>query len=217
MISRLLIHSKKVKKHSEDQLKALGAEVLDWLPVTEKTNARPPKDVAARALILNALIQIYFQAPTDVVSNWIRQNRLDKFLTPSEIVLLTKTNDNISDQEKTNLFWLIEALWALMWVGSHVEELSPVVPVGETLAGMFPILKHNEEAEPFFETYNLKSYKDLYAMRDLYYRSHWYVRNGQLNNYDTGNFNIDVIMERRRALEWVLDTEQNWDSVEMST
>jgi hypothetical protein len=54
-------------------------------------------------------------------------------------------------------------------------------------------------------------------MLDLLYRAHWFARDGQLNQYQTKGFNIDAIMERRKALEWLLNLEYDWDNVDMST
>jgi hypothetical protein len=54
-------------------------------------------------------------------------------------------------------------------------------------------------------------------MLDLYFRLHWWTRDGQLNGYETGDVRLDIIMERRKALEWVLDDSCDWDNVELST
>jgi hypothetical protein len=63
----------------------------------------------------------------------------------------------------------------------------------------------------------LRSQDDLIRMRDLYYRLHWWVRDAQLQGQDTGDVCIDIIMERRKALEWAMDADYDWDSVELST
>jgi hypothetical protein len=55
-------------------------------------------------------------------------------------------------------------------------------------------------------------------MLDLYYRAHWYVVDGHLHRYDTGDFDLDIIMERRKALEWIGDpTVEDWDYTDAST
>jgi hypothetical protein len=38
-----------------------------------------------------------------------------------------------------------------------------------------------------------------------------------LNGYDTGDVKLDIIMERRKALEWVMDPDCDWDDVPHST
>jgi hypothetical protein len=54
-------------------------------------------------------------------------------------------------------------------------------------------------------------------MLDLYYRLHWWTRNSQLTGKDTSVVRLDIIMERRKALEWIMDPTCDWDNVEMST
>jgi hypothetical protein len=63
----------------------------------------------------------------------------------------------------------------------------------------------------------LRPREELFRMLDLYYRLHWWTRNAQLQGQQTGNVSLDIIMERRKALEWVLNAEDDWDNVEMST
>ncbi len=217
MISKILINPKKIKKQSEQELTELGAKTLDWLPYIEKTNVRKSNEIASRALIVNALIQIYFKAPVEYINEWITKNNLKSYLTPNEHNLLQRKNEDLTEQEMANLYWLIEALWAFMWIGKQLDDLSPVEPVGNSLAGMFPNLEKNEPASAFYDKFSCQSYKALYKMRDIYYRSHWYARDGDLNGYDTGNFSLDIIMARRRALEWAMNIEEDWDNVNMGT
>ena len=63
----------------------------------------------------------------------------------------------------------------------------------------------------------LRSRDELFRMLDLHYRLHWWTRNAQLTGKDTGVVRLDIIMERRKALEWVMDPACDWDNVEMST
>jgi hypothetical protein len=43
------------------------------------------------------------------------------------------------------------------------------------------------------------------------------MRDSELTGRDTGDVRLDIVMERREALEWVMDPLWDWDSVEMST
>ena len=63
----------------------------------------------------------------------------------------------------------------------------------------------------------LRSREELFRMLDLYFRLHWWTRNSQLTGKDTGAVRLDIIMERRKALEWVMDPACDWDNVDMST
>jgi hypothetical protein len=63
----------------------------------------------------------------------------------------------------------------------------------------------------------LRPSDELFRMLDLYYRLHWWTRNSQLTGKDTSVVRLDIIMERRKALEWIMDPTCDWDNVEMST
>lgn len=55
-------------------------------------------------------------------------------------------------------------------------------------------------------------------MLDLYFRAHWYARDGQLNGYPTAPFDLDIIMERRKTLEWLVDRSiEDWDDTPQDT
>ncbi|RYG40885.1 DUF4272 domain-containing protein, partial [bacterium] len=69
----------------------------------------------------------------------------------------------------------------------------------------------------FARRVRMRSYAELYAMRDLYYRAHWFARDGRINGYSTEPFIESTILERRRALEWLLDKTADWNEMDLST
>lgn len=194
-----------VKSESERVIQALGGRICDWLPWLDRTDPRESGEVADRALVLHAMLQIYFGAPTEVIRAWIFGNRLEAALSRRDRSVLARKADELTDQEKTDLFWYVEALWAMTWAGQLIEELAINEPVGNNLASLLPDLQLNEDGNRFRKTFALRPFDEIYGMLDLYYRAHWYARDGQLNGYPTEPFNLDVIMERRRALEWIAD------------
>lgn len=205
------------KQFSEEWLHARELKVCDWLPVLDHTTPRKSNAIAARALILNAIVQIYFQAPIDFIAEWIHTNRLASHLSSYEAKLLTRKREDLSDQELTNLLWLIEALWALMWIGGRVPNLPPTQPARENLASMFPSIREKKSAQPSYRTFKRRSYSEMFHMLDLYYRIHWLARDNSLKGLDTGPISLDAVMERRRALEWAIDESSNWDNIDLST
>jgi len=167
---------------------------------------------------MNAMVQIHFGAPVKVVNDWVDRNALRTALSSREQHILTKRDDEVSEQEAADLFWYIEALWALVWVGSLISDIPLDKPVGEELASFLPNLKVNETPDRLRNTFRLRAPSEIYRKLDLHYLAHWYARDGNLRNYDTSPFVLDVIMERRKALEWVMDAEiPDWDSTPEST
>ena len=206
-----------VKARSMAEVVRLGGKAIEWLPTIDRTTARTGDELARRAMVLNALVGFAYDAPASVLREWIVANGLTQTLSPQEAETLRKETEELAEQERINLSWSQEAIAALLWAGG----LADALPIGEEVPvemyKILPSVPKGESGRDFLKRVRLRSYDELYAMRDLYYRAHWYARDGGLNGYDTGVFGMDAIMERRKALEWLLDASQAWDDVEMST
>lgn len=206
-----------IKTTSEQQILSLNGKICGWLPSIEHTNPRTLKDIAERALVLNAMIQLAFNAPPKFIRDWILSNGLADALAESEKFIINDPEKKLSEQEVANLEWSIEALWTLMWACGQVFDLKIHEPVGDTLAAMLPNLRNNESASDFYTKLIRRNYEELYGMRDLIYRANWYARDGKLNGYSTEPINQDIIMERRKAIEWSCDDQQDWDNTDQGT
>lgn len=190
----------------------------DWLPTLDvgSRSARPVEEIIARALAMNALINIAFEAPVPVIAEWITRHGVEGALSDSERTILDKKTEQLTEQEKTDLHWYLESLWALMWVGGVVDELDFDDGVPDTMAALCPDLQKGEDGAKF-AGFRMRSYEEIFEKLDLFYRLHWYARNGALTGTPTPPVDQSVIMERRKALEWVLDRGSDWDDVELST
>lgn len=217
MFGRLFTDPKRVKRESEAIVIASGGRICEWLPHIERTPLRNLRQTADRALCLNAVIQIAFEAPIIVIRDWLVQNDLSRALSEKEQSIINNLENPLSQQQQADFVWSIEALWTLMWACGRVPALTIDSPVGNDLAGMFPNLRANESAAKFHVGLRRRSYAELYGMRDLFYRAMWYARDGSLNGYPTPGFDMDKIMERRKALEWVTDRTVDWDNTDQST
>ena len=211
------MESLQVKKESEQIILEKGGKVLDWLPILERNeDMRSNDELINRALIMNALINIYFQAPIPIIKGWIEQHDLTSSLSEHEKQLLDKDNDDLTEQESLSLFWYIESLWALMWAGGLIDELPIDKHVEDYQAELCPNLEQGEDASKFTHTMKIRTKEEIFKMLDLYFRTHWHTRNGILHNYSTGDMHDGVISERRKALEWLIDNTLNWDDVASS-
>jgi hypothetical protein len=207
-----------VKARSERLIQSLGGKTLAWLPWLDRTRPRQSDEVAARMLAMHAILQLYFGAPTPLIAEWIDRNLLAGATSRRERALLTRAAPELSERERIDLYWYLEAIWALAWAGRLIPELRIDQDVGDNLASLLPDIEHGESAGDFSRTFVLRPFDEIYQMLDLYFRAHWYARDGQLNGYPTGVFNPDIIMERRKALEWIADTTiLDWDETPDST
>jgi hypothetical protein len=163
------------------------------------------------------MLQIAFKAPIPFIRQWIVENGLEDDLVESERLILDKSGADLTEQELVDLHWYLEALWALAWAGGLIDELFFDQPVGDNLASLCPNLQRNEPGSNFIQRMRLRPHTELFRMLDLYYRLHWWTREAQLQGQATGDASSDIIVERRKALEWVLDARNDWDHVQLTT
>lgn len=59
---------------------------------------------------------------------------------------------------------------------------------------------------------------EILDMIDLYYNYHWACVDHRINpQTKCGELNEEVVMERRRALEWLICKDKNWDRISLDT
>lgn len=62
-----------------------------------------------------------------------------------------------------------------------------------------------------------RSTSSIYAMLDLYYRLHWWLNNANREEQSANSIILlNVVKERRKALEWILDYKKQWGEMELS-
>lgn len=201
---------RQIKKKSEEIIINLGGEILDSLPICELNTPRPIEQIINRALILNAMFQLCMKAPKYIILQWIIDNGLEHDLTPYEGSIL-HSDDELDVGDYNFIYSSLDSLWALFWATG----LTPSLPLDEcigNLAQMSPDLQMNENGDKYIQTMQLLPPISLYEMRDLYYRAHWWV-----NNQMKSDKQLYIrIISRRRALEWLLDCNSDWDNIDMS-
>lgn len=204
-----------LKIRSEKIILNAGGEILDWLPTLDITKPRTIKQVVNRALILNALYQLHLKAPRNYIADWIRNNSLASELTPKEIDLLSSPNE-LTNEDQYELYWSLESLWAIAWATRLIDKLPFDEYVGSELASLSPNLQLNENRFKYENNMNLRSTKELFEMLDLYYRLHWWTQSSKRMNKSTGIVDLNVIIWRRKALEWISDRDTSWENIDLS-
>ena len=207
----------KIKDDNEQVILNLDGEVCDWLPVYDLTQMRSQQEIIDRALIMNAMINIAFNAPIELIKNYINDNNLTSSLSDAEKAILELSQDSIEEQDKVNLHWYLESLWSLIWVMNKFDELNINEPIPDDMIDYCPNLQNEEGPEKFTQNIQLRTVEQIYSMRDLYYRAMWCARNFNLNAHTHVNFNMSLIMERRRGLTWCLDNNSDWDNISQDT
>jgi hypothetical protein len=209
-----LTQQQSIKATNDKLILEQGYRINEWLPVLDDTKIRSLEDIKGRISIMNAVINIAFEAPTHEIKNWIIKHKLTKHLSESEQLIIDKPNDHLNNFELNSIMWYLESLWALMWVVEMIETLDAKVPVSDNMASLLPDLEQEESNEKVDKVQNLRPELEIYTMLDYYYRLHWFVTDSRINGVKI-KLTEGVIYERRKALEWVMNRDCDWDSVEM--
>jgi len=213
----MLLNPKKIKQENIQSLNEMGIFTAEHLPYLDKNKFRDSQEVGIRAVVLAALVQLNFGAPNDFVENYLESNDLTKELTINEKELLSKDYNDWSQQDQINLEWSMDAIWALVWAGGQHPHLTFNTSIENTLSSMLPQFHENEEAETCIKSFKLLPNKTLFKELDKFYRAHWYARNNKLTGRNDDKVNLSMIMERRKALEWICDTNLQWDDIPLDT
>jgi hypothetical protein len=118
-----------------------------------------------------------------------------------------------TEQQIIQTSWALEAVFALQWSLGLVSDL----PWPTALCDMqdtVDIMK----ATTTCDNLTLRPLSDLLDQMDVHYRLHWACRESMLHGDEPpGELNESVILERRRALEWLVYPDRPWDDVDLST
>ncbi|MGB4812081.1 MAG: DUF4272 domain-containing protein [Methylophilaceae bacterium] len=206
-----------IKTANEARIIKLGLGVNDWLPILDTPALRPLNEIKARMSVMNALINIAFDAPTALIKQWLEKHQLISHLSASEVQIINTENAALTEDALIELNWYLESLWALMWATNMIDSLNVVQHVGDNQASLLPNLEKNESNQKIDKINSIQSETSLYAMLDYYYRLHWFCVNDRLNQGKQQKVNEGLIVERRKALEWIFNRSGDWDDVAMNT
>lgn len=203
-----------VKNRSHDILVAQGVRINESLPLIEAPNELNPQSaesVARRAVVLVHVAGIGFGQQGARMMAPLKQFRLLQYASAQEIRLLNA--DAYTEQERTNAAWLVECIQALGWCLGFVD-LDPFTRCDDDLASHFP--KLFADPSDFIANATLRPFTELYQQADLHYRLHWAARNDRLVGAHSP-LEEGVILERRKAIDWVIGVESDWDEMPLNT
>ena len=205
-----------IKTANDKLISEKGYKFNQWLPILETPAMRSIEEIRSRMAVMNALINIAFEAPTYLMKDWIENHNLTEHLSEEEKQILETENEDLSQIQVNSLLWYLEALWSFMWLTKMIDSLEPEENVGDEMASLLPNLEQGESNQKLESLEALRPELEIYKMLDFYYRLHWYCVDERINGREA-KLNEGIIYERRKALEWAFNRENDWDNVEMST
>jgi len=211
------INPEKIKLVNTKRLQSKGINVIDHLPHLDSPKFRNPQDIAKRAMILTALFQLHLNAPKEIIKKWIIDNKLENNLFENEQKYLEVNYIELTEQDQAKIYWFIEAVWTLAWVNGLHNKLTLNSGVDDNLADLIPNIAKDESASNFIKNFKTRKEKEVFEMLDKLYRAHWFARNNNLKGIANDKVNLDIIIERRKALEFVCYDQDNWNEIELNT
>ena len=203
-----------LQRDSERCLALWGLKVNPHLPPPGPRTARPAAEVAARGAVLAALAEVGEGAPPGFVLRWTSLQGLEGALTPGERALLA--GPGLAPVERDGLRWGAEGAWALAWALGRAEVLDPEAWAG-TASPPWPSPKGAGRTTGALAGDVLRPVEALLREADLAFRLHWAVVDAAVlgEPFPVNRFHPDRVVERRRALEWVLSPGVAWDDVDL--
>lgn len=111
--------------------------------------------------------------------------------------------------------WAYESYWAICWCLSLVDDIKDGGKLCDCDKAI-SFVADLESYEEFKSKCKLRNIDEILDMKDLYYRYNWAINNKYINpNTKIGNLESSNVIERRRALEWILSDVYDWYNLQL--
>ena len=219
------------RRKTVEQLKKQGIAYNPHLPLLEAAGdvtLKSPEEVRKRALGCMMCVQLacsinngedYGEALAFVLEKLSGWNVSVDDLLPKERLLIqnkyTKNGctDEFTRQDLVDIVWTYEVYWSLIWALDLItdKELKNAEAICDTERAM--MISAYE-----LPSNKLRNVEKILDMLDLFYCYHWACVDKQLRPETAiGKLNPEVVVERRRGLEWLISEETDWNEISLDT
>lgn len=213
MDSVLFMDSKLIRQKSLQIAADLGFPVNESLPLLEDhVHEKSAEEIIRRLLSLHVVAACAYGFDRIKASTWIHQEGIAESLTLMERIFIEKGTGD-ANQFKVQ----VEAMWALAWALGMVTQLDFSKGCDSQFVILLPNLKLLENSAALRAKTKPRSYQQILEKCDLSYCLHWAIRQAEFSNQKLpGKVQPYVIVERRRALEWLVGSE-GWGDFSLDT
>jgi len=191
----------------------LGYATNPTLPLLDVADTpRAVADIISRMLCLDAVLAAAYGYPKSRALEWLMSESLVAALTTRERAFLANAADD------ADIFQIqADAMFALAWVGSLVDNFTFDRECPNTLVSSFPDLRKMETTIGFAHKVVLRPVSQIAAQNDLAYCLNWAIIDAAIRGGPVpGTLHPGSIVERRRAIQWVMSNDP-WDDVSLDT
>ncbi len=213
MVLETFMDLKRIRDESIGAAKRLGVDVSPRLPLLDVgLEMRNADEAVSRLLAMNAVAATAYGFDKAKAIAWLNQEALTDCLSEQERRFVL---EGVGQPDRFKVG--VEGMWALGWAMGIVSEMNFGKDCDNRFAAMLPNLKASQSSQDFRRKANPRSLKQVVAACDLAYCLHWAIQESELSGKrQTGNLKPYVVVERRRALEWLLSKE-SWDGIPLDT
>ena len=212
------------REKSNNKIKEMGILCLESLPILDENmelNLKSLDDICKRAISSLLSIQIAcdinagndYEESNKILSNLLKEYKVEDCLNPTEKKLF---NGEYTQQDTIDVTWTYESYWSLVWALGLIEDIS----LPNEICDCEKAIKLVSEARSFDEfkaKCKLRDVEEILDMLDLHYRYHWACEKSINPNTPIGELNPEVVVERRRGLEWLFSEEEDWFEISLDT
>jgi hypothetical protein len=213
------------------RLEADGFRPAPSLPLPDmKQIVRPPAEIAARLMTLDALFTWVSYPRKDVpskrIEGYIQRNGLRDWMAEEEAPIVGLSRDKAFKVHGNTIGWKLENMWALAWVlGFDPEPAVEAAQVDESITRplIYDFLPGLEATvEQLLAKAALRKTEEVIALEYRFYCAHNAVRSAQLGGKTVPRgfhpiVHGGAVHERRHSLTWSLSPGVAWEETDLST
>lgn len=210
---------------SNAKIKEMGMACFEELPMREDSSQVKLKDLDSICKRAIACL-LSTQLACDIVEGNDYEESRKMFLGLMdeygvEEYLLSKEqrlfSGDYSKQEVIDVVWTYEAYWSLVWALGLIDDIEVPDSVCDCMTAI-KLVGDCQNYEEFRSKVKLRDIEEVLDMLDLHYRYHWACVEKRINPETViGLLNPEVVIERRRGLEWLISEEKDWYDISLDT
>lgn len=209
---------------SNRKIKERGIACYENLPVIEdstQVNLKSMDEICKRAIACLLSTQVAMDADTDAYeqSKDMFYKLLKEFGVQNDLLSKEKKVffGHYSKQDVIDVVWTYEAYWSLVWALGLVDDIEYPDTICDCQKAV-TLVGDCKSYDEFKSKCSLRRAEEILDMLDLYYRYHWATTEKRIHpDTPIGELNKDVVVERRRGLEWLVSDIKDWNYISLDT
>lgn len=208
---------KEVRLKTKTRLMELEVPMHPYLPLRDESRMRGTKDVAFQIVVLNALDGLANDTKPSYLKAWLKRHEVWEAMDSKDQAYFGRS---IPEDLYNELTWKVESLRVLAWA-TKIAEILPPPLIGEKLVieSIYDSIPPQVRLKDFNEALVLRSLLDVKEELDFYYCLHAAMRHPDMwvSQKRMVSFCYGEILERRRALEWLMSPTISWHDITLDT